>query len=258
MTFEGEIYNYAKHRLLAEYFIPNPQNKPVVHHKDGNPLNNNLDNLEWTTYQENNLQRINPIASKTQESFTEEELSNEKWADILDTNYEASSLGRLRNKRTQRINLGSKNKNNGYIRWNLGSQEKQAHRAVYEAFHPNEKIDFINHKDGNRANNRLENLENVSQSQNVLKMYYETKSRKAYPTGQYTSDWKLIKTYPSLSVAAKSIGAYNSSAVRNAWLNKTKLYDFYWKVLSQEEYEEALKNPQIENLTAEEIIERIK
>jgi len=42
------------HRLIAEAFIPNPDNKPCIDHKDGDRQNNKLSNLRWSTYSENN------------------------------------------------------------------------------------------------------------------------------------------------------------------------------------------------------------
>ena len=50
--------NRSIHRLLAITYIPNPENLPHVNHKDGNQINNNLDNLEWVSVGDNTRHAI--------------------------------------------------------------------------------------------------------------------------------------------------------------------------------------------------------
>lgn len=51
--------NIEVHRIVAQTFIPNPDNLPCINHKDGNKLNNNINNLEWCTYSYNTKHAYN-------------------------------------------------------------------------------------------------------------------------------------------------------------------------------------------------------
>ena len=56
---------FKVHRLVAKYFIPNPNSYPIVNHIDGNKLNANVSNLEWTTYKGNSEHAVKTGLIKT-------------------------------------------------------------------------------------------------------------------------------------------------------------------------------------------------
>jgi hypothetical protein len=92
----GKSQRKLLHRLLAKAFIPNPNNYPCVNHIDGNPLNNDLSNLEWCTYSYNTIHgyekngRLNPNRKLKESEVIEikEKLKNPYWGIVRDLSIE--------------------------------------------------------------------------------------------------------------------------------------------------------------------------
>ena len=80
----GEPKNFFVHRLVALAFIPNPDNLPIINHKDENPSNNNVENLEWCSIKYNNtygtrLERSAIARSKPIKQFSKDGIFIKDW-----------------------------------------------------------------------------------------------------------------------------------------------------------------------------------
>ena len=293
---------FQVHRLVAETFLENPENKAHVNHKDKNGFNNHLSNLEWNTQKENNIHKsVGIIQTKNQNLaiwkidlktgdkiekynsidlasswiFKEglshnlnsikssiscsirgvykssfgfkweldkgEHLENEIWREIDIENedtkgYYISSLGRFKNKKGV-IMCNYKPHHSGYIYVRVNIKKYALHRLVALTFITNlEKKPFVNHIDGNKLNNCMENIEWVTCSENN-KHAHKFGLNKGHKREiiQYDLEMNKIQNFNTIKDASNKLTICYTSIKAVLYKKQNTAGGFIWKYLEENE-----------------------
>lgn len=97
LIIDGKRKVWYAHRLIATAFIPNPENKELVNHKDGNKHNNSVENLEWVTKKENAIHACSVLGVNRGEKNGMTKLTNDDHKFIMSSNLTNSEIGGILN-----------------------------------------------------------------------------------------------------------------------------------------------------------------
>lgn len=263
LQHDTKRYTFLVHRLVAIAFIPNDdENKKCVNHKNHNPTDNRVENLEWMTISDNNKHSYTRPERKTvKKSIIRYDLdgTNPKRYESIDEaikefgshvgkclngkaksrygyiwKYEIeqvnkvpiesldmtkfkkvdnhptfliSSDGKVYNTIRNSFLTPRRSGNSGYMGVVLDKKGYSVHVLVARHFIPNndEKKTMVNHIDGNKLNNSVDNLEWATQSENIQHAFNTNLRPDNKSVAQYTLDDVYVATYTSCAEASRAL-----------------------------------------------------
>lgn len=287
LTHRGETYSKRVHRLVAEAFIPNVEEKKQVNHINHNRLDNRVGNLEWVTASENikhshqksgrkssrisiigqNLDGTevrydsvrqalkkfgqgvtNCLAGRQEQAYgciwTYENKREKIEIDLTEfipiqnhPKHLISKDGRIYSCSRKKL-LALVPQEGSYTRVILNNKSYNIHRLVALNFldKPEHYDDtttlVVNHKDGNKLNNNLENLEWVSSSENTRHAYDTGRHKTVKAIVQMDLEGNIVKEYLHTGHASRALalGRNISSHLLKVCKNPNKpiAYGFRW------------------------------
>lgn len=166
-------------------------------------------------------------------------MNEEQWKKIQideqDTNYSISSKGQVRNDITGMMMKQGLQQGYYHITLALGGNKikrMRVHRLVALAFIPNpENKPYVNHIDGNRQNNNIENLEWTTPAENAQHAVKTGLRRKTTgrPVIQYSLAGEEMITYASATEAARELNLQQSKITECCKRNRMTTGDFQWR-----------------------------
>lgn len=240
LQIEGHPKTFQVHRLVAEAFLEKIEDGLVVDHINHIRDDNRVENLRWVSYAENAINK-SPKKKKTKEGVTYGDISTNDWIALPNlVGFYASKEGHIASRSGMILKEYDRC---GYHRVNIENKRYSVHRLIYEAFKGPIKGQ-IDHIDGNKANNHIDNLRDISQTENMINAHT---NGHAYQVGitQFAINGEKVAWYSTIAKALAVINVGKLLPTAYASLSAaakygTKCEGFYWlrddSLTSEEEF----------------------